>query len=320
MIMNKTLAQNIYDMALECGFENCGIIPISDLDGYKERLNERKKKVPESEQFYKALDKLTKIQEIYPWGKAIIVCTTWLGKYKYPESLQGKYAKSFFLSPESVPTSKEYKDKIKFETWLTENNIRWEGGEKYGAGRNIPLRYAALKAGLGIIRKNNFFYTEKGSYVELEGYVIDKECIYKQSFNLRPCPESCTICQKACKTHALSAPYTMNPMSCVSFWTTFGKGNIPSHLEESQFSDWICGCDDCQDACPYNRKQDWNSGEDFPGLNELEEIIQPQNIIQASDEVLCERVIPKTVGHIQAKDVNVLRICAERVLKRYNQK
>lgn len=320
MVMNRTLEQNIYEMALECGFENCGIIPISDLDGYKERLNERKKKILESEQFYENIDYLTKVKELYPWGKAIIICTTWLGKYKYPKSLQGKYAKAFFLSPESVPESKEHKDKIKFEAWLTKNNIRWEGGEKYGASRNIPLRHAALKAGLGIIRKNNFFYTEKGSYVELEGYVIDKECIYKQSSNLRPCAESCTICQKACKTHALCAPYTMNPVSCVSFLTTFGKGNIPPHLEESQLSDWICGCDDCQDACPYNRRQDWNNGEDFPGLDELEELVQPENIIKASDEVLCERVIPKTVDHIPCEDVNVLRICAERVLKLCNQK
>lgn len=319
-MINETLSQEIYDAALECGFDNCGIIPLSDLEGYKERLDERKNKVPQSKDFYERMDGFTKIQERYPWAKAIIICTTWLGKYRYPKSLQGKYAKSFFLSPESVPDCKAHQDKIRFETWLTEHNICWEGGEKYGAPRNLPLRHAAVKAGLGIFRKNNFFYTEKGSYVELEGYVIDKECVYKQISNLRPCAENCTLCQKACKTHALCDSYTMNPMSCISFLTTFGQGKIPPHLEENQFTDWICGCDDCQDACPYNKIQDWNSGADFPGLNELAELAQPENILKASDEWLCEYMVPKTVDHIKPENVNTLRICAKRVLQQSSGK
>lgn len=314
-MINETLSQEIYNAALEYGFDNCGIIPLSDLDGYKERLDERKNKVPQSKDFYERMDGLAKVQEHYLWAKAIIICTTWLGKYRYPESLQGKYAKSFFLSPESVPDCKAYQDKIGFETWLTEHNIRWEGGKKHGPSRNIPLRHVAVKAGLGIFRKNNFFYTEKGSYVELEGYVIDKECVYKQASSLRPCAESCTLCQKGCKTHALCAPYTMNPMSCISFWTTFGQGKIPPHLEENQFTDWICGCDDCQDACPYNKGHDWNSGEDFSGLNELTELAQPENILKASDEWLCEHIVPKTVDHITPENVNILRVCAKRVLE-----
>ncbi|MDO5558637.1 MAG: epoxyqueuosine reductase [Oscillospiraceae bacterium] len=319
-MINKTLAQEIYDNALECGFDNCGIIPLSDLDGYKQRLDERKKKVPQSEQFYNAMDGFTKIQEQYPWAKAIIICTTWIGKYRYPESLQGKYAKAFFLSPESAPDSKANQDKIRFETWMTENNICWEGGKKYGALRNFPLRHAAVKAGLGIFRKNNFFYTEKGSYVELEGYIIDKECVLKQTTNIRACSESCTLCQKACKTHALCAPYTMNPMACISFWTTYGQGQIPPHLEENQFSDWICGCDDCQDACPNNMRHDWTSGEAFPGLDDIIELAQPENILKASDDSLCKHIIPKTVEHISPENINTLRVCAKRVLKQSGSK
>lgn len=314
-MINKPLAEEIYNKALECGYDNCGIIPLSDLDDYKESLDERKKKVPQSEQFYAALDTFTKIQEQYPWAKAIIICTTWIGKYSYPQSLQGKYAKAFFLSPEGVVDSKANQEKIRFETWMSENNICWAGGKKYGALRNLPLCHAAVKAGLGIFRKNNFFYTEKGSYVELEGYIIDKECVYKQTSNLRPCAESCTKCQDSCKTRALCAPYTMDPMSCVSFWTTYGQGQIPPHLEKNQFSDWICGCDDCQDACPYNKKHDWNDGEDFPGLNEILELAQPENIVKASNESLCEHIVPRTVDHITPENVNTLRVCAKRVLK-----
>ena len=34
----SSLAQAIYEAALSCGFDNCGIIPVSALDGYKKRL------------------------------------------------------------------------------------------------------------------------------------------------------------------------------------------------------------------------------------------------------------------------------------------
>ena len=40
------------------------------------------------------------------------------------------------------------------------------------------LRWAGMKAGIGIIRKNNFFYTEKGSYQYLEAFLIDEPLQY----------------------------------------------------------------------------------------------------------------------------------------------
>lgn len=105
-----------------------------------------------------------------------------------------------------------------------------------------------MMAGLGIIRKNNFLYSEKGSYLELDGYVIDKECRLYQQKNIRPCTESCKICQTACPTKALMAPYTMNPLNCISYCTTFGHGIIPEDMEEWQFDQWLVGCDACQDC------------------------------------------------------------------------
>ena len=36
--------KEIYQMAIDCGFANCGIIPLSDLDGYEFRVEERMNK------------------------------------------------------------------------------------------------------------------------------------------------------------------------------------------------------------------------------------------------------------------------------------
>lgn len=42
------LGQVIYDKALACGFDDCGIIPVDDMDGFQQRLQEREEKVPSS--------------------------------------------------------------------------------------------------------------------------------------------------------------------------------------------------------------------------------------------------------------------------------
>jgi epoxyqueuosine reductase len=307
--MYDRFAAAIHDKAIACGYEGCGIIPLEALEN-KSRIDERIQKIPESVAVYGFYDAFTNIHELYPWAKAAVVCTFWLGQYKFPVSLQGKYAKAFLLSPDTVPDAPVHQKKMDFEKWMESQHIRFVGGEDRIPVRLFPLRQAAVAAGLGIFRKNNFFYGKHGSYYMLEGYLIDVECEYRNDCHLTPCSEICNLCQQACKTHALCAPYTMNPLSCIFFLTTFGGGKIPEYLQTEDLEEWICGCDACQDVCPYNRLQDWDNGIDFPGLKEIVELLQPQNILTASDAELCEKVIPKTEAHISPKKVNTLRKCA----------
>ena len=305
----------IHAAALEYGYDNCGVIPLSALEGYGERLREREAKIPESKAVYQGLSGFTRLQEDYPCAKSALVCTNWLGKYRFPKELQGKYAKSFLLSADSLPDSPQRQQKLAFEAWLTEQGVRFLGGETHLPARILPLRYAAVAAGLGIFRKNNFFYGEKGSYYELEGYLLDVSCEYRESHNLRPCADTCKACQNACKTHALCGPYTMNPLSCVSFWTTFGGGQVPPHLTAEQFGSWICGCDACQDACPYNCRQDWQQGEPVPEVEAAKELLLPENLLQASPEALVEQVVPLMADHIRPEETGTLRTCAARCLE-----
>lgn len=46
-----------------------------------------------------------------------------------------------------------------------------------------------MKAGIGIIRKNNFFYTKKGSYQYLEAFLIDQplQSIYTATIDCTNC-------------------------------------------------------------------------------------------------------------------------------------
>lgn len=44
--MQTDIAESIYQAALSCGFDHCGIISLDDLDGFDSFLQERKKSPP----------------------------------------------------------------------------------------------------------------------------------------------------------------------------------------------------------------------------------------------------------------------------------
>jgi len=71
-----------------------------------------------------------------------------------------------------------------FDAYLQGLGLRIESERKFG---NMGLRWAAMQAGLGVIRKNNFFYTESGSSVFIEAWFIDREMKRKELPHLPPC-------------------------------------------------------------------------------------------------------------------------------------
>jgi epoxyqueuosine reductase len=62
----------------------------------------------------------------------------------------------------------------------------------------------------------------------------------------------CTRCIDACPTGAITAPHQVDARRCISYLTIELKGSIPMELRPL-IGDRIYGCDDCLDACPWNR-------------------------------------------------------------------
>ncbi len=304
--MSESLANKIYNAALSFGFEDCGIISIDKMAGFDQRYQERIERVPQAADFYPKHGDIANGIKKHPWAKSLVVCTYYYGQWKYPKEMQGRYAKGFALAPNGEFGA----DKEGFENWFIENNIHY-------ATHNIaPLRYAAMMAGLGVIRENNFFYTSKGSYYYLYGYLIEDEVeLIQNNNNLPKCSEKCGLCRKNCKTKALFAPYTLNPLRCVSFINSSNKGILTEDVSEEMLGQWLSGCDDCQDACPYNKSHDWTKGEQFGNIEEIAPLIIAEKINDYDDEFLLKNAISQTNNHIKKENVYVLREAARRALR-----
>ncbi len=62
----------------------------------------------------------------------------------------------------------------------------------------------------------------------------------------------CTACITACPTDAITGPRKMEARRCISYLTIEHHGAIPLEFRRA-IGDRIYGCDDCLEACPWNR-------------------------------------------------------------------
>jgi epoxyqueuosine reductase len=293
-----SFSSQIKSTALNMGYEKCGIIKISDMAGYEEKLNERVKRMPESKPFYERMYRFTHLQETYPWAKSIVVCISPYGKYHVPENLQGLIGKAYLVDSRIDEQSKELQASLKFEEYMQGLGLKTEAERKFGI---TALRWAAVKAGLGVVRRNNFFYTKSGSWIHLEAWLIDKELELIEKPTVKECPENCNRCVTSCPTASLARPYTMSPTACISFLTTFGGRDLPHEKYNGQIGGWVYGCDVCQDVCPMNKNR-WSGTEEFPSLEELSQHISLEKIIRM-DYSFLEEVMQAKFWYINKEDV-----------------
>lgn len=281
-------ALQIVNKANEFGFNKCAIVALDCLEGYEEKLQERITRFPETRARLEHLVSLVRLQVRYPWAKAIVVCVFNYGQYNIPDNIQGRIAKYYLTDGRRNPDSACYQASMNLEKYLLEQGLQVATERHFGL---VPLRWVAQAGGLGMVRKNNFFYTEKGSWQHLEAFIIDKDLEYIATHNLRPCSDKCNLCINACPTQALCEAYAMNRNSCVSDLTTWSGWDLSVEPLAAKFGDWYYGCDACQDVCPHN-KNTWTGEYHFPYLEELSKHISMIQIVQADYEYIKQVVQP----------------------------
>lgn len=138
-------------------------------------------------------------------------------------------------------------------TWFTQQSPYSLNQRVYVDTGAVLERSHAQQAGLGFIGKNTMLiHPRRGSYFFLG------EIITTLEFDAYDTPQratmcgSCTRCLRACPTDAFPRPYVLDARRCISYHTIENKGWIPRELRAS-FSNWIFGCDVCQEVCPFQR-------------------------------------------------------------------
>lgn len=199
-----------------------------------------------------------------------------------------------------------------FEKYLADCGLRVATDRDFGI---TALRWAGMQAGIGIIRKNNFFYTEKGSYQYLEAFLIDEPLEYIAEHTLRPCADKCNQCMRACPTGSLEAPYMMCRNTCVSCLTTWDGWDLRKEPLQNRFGKWIYGCD----ACPYNRNA-WKSTEKFPELEAWTRHFTWENIVFSDYDWLRTVIQPKLWYIPKGKEWRYKTNALNAMLNNYEQK
>jgi epoxyqueuosine reductase len=112
-------------------------------------------------------------------------------------------------------------------------------------------RDLAQRAGLGFIGKHtNLIGRRLGNWFFLAEIIT--------TLKLAPdAPEknrcgSCVRCITACPTQAITAPFQLDARRCISYLTIELKGSIPVEFRPA-IGKRIYGCDDCLEACPWNK-------------------------------------------------------------------
>ena len=171
-----------------------------------------------------------------------------------------------YFQGEQVQASEDAKGKIARYAWGDDYHqvvetkldkidtfLRDFGGQQkcYVDTGPILERDHAAQAGIGWHGKNTMLIDERlGTWFFLAEILTTLELPPDQ-----PVADRCGTCErciKACPTGAITAPHRLDARRCISYLTIELKGPIPLELRPL-VGDRIFGCDDCLDACPWNR-------------------------------------------------------------------
>jgi len=191
-------------------------------------------------------------QKVLPGARSVIVFAL---NYWQGEENTGRQI------PESRKTGRiaryawgdDYHDVIERKLKSIDELLRAHGGVQkcYVDTGPVLERDFAADAGIGWHGKSTMLINEKlGTWFFLAEIFTTLE--------LTPDPPqhdrcgTCTRCITACPTGAITEAHRLDARRCISYLTIELKGSIPIQLRPL-VGDRIYGCDDCLDACPWNR-------------------------------------------------------------------
>ena len=262
--MNRTLL--VKQLAREHGFDFCGVAKADFLEEEAPRLERWLRLGKHGDMAYMNnwFDKRLDPRKLVDGAKSVICL------------MQNYYTNSEQSDPQApriakYARGKDYHWVLKQKLFAIVDRLKREIGEFnfrvfVDSGPVLEKAWAA-KAGLGWIGKNSLLLNrERGSFYFLCEIIVDFDLDYDQ-----PIADFCAKCRKcidACPTGALAEPRILDARRCISYFTIEYRGDLPAELRD-KFSNWMFGCDICQDVCPWNRKSTPHSVPEFDAVPEL---------------------------------------------------
>lgn len=147
----------------------------------------------------------------------------------------------------------DYHDIIEPKLWQLDAFLQTHGGRQrqyVDTGPMLERDFAAL-AGVGWQGKSTMVIHPKlGTWTFLASILTTLEL--PPDTPMSDHCGKCTRCMVACPTGAITDAHRLDARKCVSYLTIENKGAIPEEFR-TRIGDRIYGCDDCLEACPWNR-------------------------------------------------------------------
>ncbi len=249
----------IKELARAVGFSDCGIAPAGRLSEDADRLRKWLNAGMHAGMNYMEnhFHLRTDPSQLVPQARSCII-------------LLLSYNPSLSMSPGSYRIAryaygKDYhrhmKKKLRELATRIESSISPLKGRVFVDSAPVLERSLAAIAGLGWIGKNgNLISPRFGSYVFI-GEIISDLDLTADSPISDHCG-GCTKCLQACPTGAIVSNRIIDSNKCISYWTIEHRGPIRPEMK-GKFDDWIFGCDICQEVCPWNRKAEKSTVQEF---------------------------------------------------------
>jgi epoxyqueuosine reductase len=247
---NDELKRRVQTIAREVGFDLCRVsrcAPPAHVDEFRDWLGEGS--AGEMGYLQRGSDKRADPQQVLPGARSIIVlaCNYWQGEQPRSASTpsSGRIARYAW--------GDDYHQLIERKLDMLDQFLREHGGMQkcYVDTGPVLERDHAAAAGIGWHGKSTMLINQElGTWFFLAEILTTLDLAADE-----PVPDrcgSCTRCITACPTGAITAPHHLDARRCVSYLTIEHKTSIPLELRPL-IGDRIFGCDDCLEACPWNR-------------------------------------------------------------------
>lgn len=241
----------IKKLALEAGFDHCGIARAQKVDDDARRLEQWLHKGLHGGMQYMEnyFDLRVDPTKLVPGARSVIT----LLKNYYPESIEQNQQ----LNVSKYAWGTDYHTVIRGRLKSMMQAMQTEIGAVEGRGfvDSAPVleRTWAQRSGLGWIGRNGNLITKpSGSFFFIATMIVDVDLVYDDPFAKDFCG-SCRRCIDSCPTNAIGEDKTVKGNQCISYFTIELKDALIPEEQKGRFQNWMFGCDTCQDVCPWNR-------------------------------------------------------------------